>query len=122
MEKQNAPSQTIQHASSEVVMSKIRQNGSKVLVQFVAPWCGACHMIESQVQELANTYRGLLEFLRVDFDQDQDFAKQYGVFEPPTFLFLQNGELVDLVIGVLPREELASRVELLVRSGYVGRA
>lgn len=102
MEKQ------ITDASFDAEVLKAKQ---PVLVDFWAPWCGPCRTVEPIVDELANELEGKAIVCKVNVDEDNRYAGQYGVMSIPTFLIFKGGEVVDQLTGVTNKEELKERVE-----------
>jgi len=81
-----------------------------VVVDCWAPWCMPCLMVAPIVAELAKDYTGKIVFCKLNVDENRSIAMKYGIQSIPTLLVLQNGELVDQIIGAMPRRDLESRV------------
>ena len=82
------------------------------MVDFWAAWCGPCRLVAPIVEKLAEDYAE--EGLRVgklDVDQNQEIASRFGVRSIPTILFFKDGELVDQVIGLVPRTQLEELIQ-----------
>ena len=75
-------------------------------VDFWAPWCGPCRMIGPVLEELATQYDGKLKVGKVNVDEHQDAARQYGIASIPTLLLFKDGQLVDRAIGAMPKPHL----------------
>jgi thioredoxin 1 len=81
-----------------------------VVVDCWAPWCMPCLMVAPIVAELAKDYTGKIVFCKLNVDENRSIAMKYGIQSIPTLLVLQNGELVDQIIGAMPRRDLENRV------------
>ncbi len=82
---------------------------SKPGVQFVdfwAAWCGPCLRIASVIEQLARDYSGRVRVGKLNVDENPRTAAQFGVQSIPTLLIFRDGELVDGVIGAVPRQEI----------------
>lgn len=70
-----------------------------VVVDFFATWCGPCKMIAPKLEEIANALGEKLVVLKVDVDECEELAQRYEISSMPTFLFIKNGQRVDLFSG-----------------------
>ena len=84
------------------------------LVDFWAPWCGPCRMIAPVIEELANDYEGKAKICKVNTDEEQDIAIQYGIRSIPTILFFKDGQLVDQMIGAAGKQVIAEKLDTLL--------
>ena len=82
-----------------------------VMVDFWAEWCGPCRMVGPHVDELAKEYDGKAVVGKVNVDLQGEIAAQFGVRNIPTIVFLKNGELVDKLVGAVPKDQLAKKLE-----------
>ena len=81
-----------------------------VLVDFWAVWCGPCKMIAPVVDELAEEYAGQLKIGKVDVDNHQQIAMQYGIRSIPTLLIFKGGKVVEQIVGAAPKKMLVDKV------------
>ena len=91
------------------------KNGDKPLVvDFWATWCGPCRMIAPILSELAEKYEGKLEVGKCDVEDNDDLAAEYDIRNIPTLLFFKNGEVVDKLVGAVPKAKLEEKFQALV--------
>ncbi|MGA3286567.1 MAG: thioredoxin [Bacteroidota bacterium] len=81
-----------------------------VLVDFWAAWCGPCKVIAPMVEELATEYEGKLKIGKVDVDNHQKIAMQYGIRSIPTLLMFKGGKVVEQIIGAAPKKTLVEKL------------
>jgi thioredoxin 1 len=90
--------------------SAVNAGDRLAVIDFSAPWCGPCRILEPILGELAAELGGSVDFWKVDVDRSQQLAIRFGVQAVPTLLFLRSGRVVDRLVGLPAKQALAERV------------
>lgn len=85
--------------------------GSLAIVDFYADWCGPCKMMAPIIEELAEEYNGTVKIGKLDVDNSPETSAKYRVMSIPTILFIKNGEVVDTIVGAVPKATLVEKIE-----------
>ncbi len=102
----------IAHLDSKSFDGFIKEHKVAV-VDFWAEWCAPCLMLAPIVEELASDYPQV-GFGKLNSDENPDIAGKYGVFSLPTILFFKDGDVVDEVVGAVPREEIERKLKMIL--------
>lgn len=99
------PKDTVAVADS-TFKSEVLDSNVPVLVDFWATWCAPCRAIAPALEELATQYKGKAKIAKVDVDENQQVAQQYGIRSIPTLLVFKGGKVVDQLVGAVPKSKL----------------
>ena len=83
-----------------------------LVIDFWATWCGPCRILSPTIDELAAEFEGRATVAKCNVDDCEEIAAQFGIRNIPTLVFVKNGAVVDRTVGVLPKQELAAKIEL----------
>lgn len=81
-----------------------------VLVDFWAEWCYPCRMVAPVIEEISKEYTGKLKVGKLNTDHNQQTAMKYGISGIPTMMIFKNGEVVDRIVGALPKHALTEKI------------
>ncbi len=95
----------LKHYDDNMDLKEIVKEGN-VVVDFFATWCGPCKMLGGELEELAKE-NDTIEIIKIDIDQYEDLAHEYGVMVVPTIYFYQDGELLSRETGFMPKEKMS---------------
>lgn len=87
-----------------------------VLVDFWAAWCGPCRMVGPVVEEIAGEYGDTAVVGKVDVDANQEISIKYGIRSIPALLYFKGGEVVDSVIGAVPKNVLTNKLDEAIKA------
>ncbi|MCX5845660.1 MAG: thioredoxin [Deltaproteobacteria bacterium] len=99
------------HVSDDNFEQEVIKSEKPVLVDFWAPWCGPCRAIGPVVEDLAEVYKDRVKVAKLNIDDNPKTATVYGVMSIPTIVLFKNGNALDKVVGLVPKDRLEELVK-----------
>ena len=90
---------------------EVLESSVPVLVDFWAPWCMPCRMLAPIIEKLAEENVGKLKVCKLNTDENQNIAAQYGIQGIPTLIIFKEGKEVGRTVGVMSKEKLQEKLD-----------
>lgn len=97
--------------TSKNFKEEVLKSDLPVLVDFWASWCGPCKMMTPVVEQIEKEMDGRAKVCKINIDEEQDLAIEYGIMSIPTFLIFKDGKVVNSAVGVRDKQELLSLLQ-----------
>lgn len=104
----------IKNIDSTSFDSEILKSELPVLIDFWAPWCGPCKMVGPVVETLAAENQGKIRVAKINVDENQSLAVQYGIRSIPTLSFFKGGEEVKRIVGAQGKAQLQKAIDQVI--------
>jgi len=106
----------IEHGKTVVVndatfQQEVIQSALPVFLDCWAPWCGPCRMLAPIVEQLATELSGRVKVAKLNVDENQQTATQFGIQSIPTMLIFKDGQPVDRLVGAQPKPAIMARIK-----------
>jgi thioredoxin 1 len=85
------------------------------IIDFYADWCGPCKIVSPILEELDREYQGLIDFYKIDTDQEQELAAMFGIRSIPTILFIPVDDQPRIAVGAMPKDVYEKAIEDLFK-------
>ncbi len=98
------------HLTDASFDTEVIKSDLPVLIDFWAAWCGPCKMIAPYIEELSNEYEGKAKIAKLDVDNNQNTAMNFGIRSIPTLLIFKGGNVVDTIVGAVPKQTIMDKL------------
>ena len=102
---------TVTEVTDNNFQAEVIESDVPVLVDFWAPWCGPCRRVAPVVEEIAKERGEDLKVVKLNIDENQETAIQFGVMSIPTLMLFRHGQQVKTVVGAYPKKKLEAELE-----------
>ena len=103
----------VEEISEKQFQNKI--NDKFVVADFFAEWCMPCLMMSPIIEELAKKFKGKMEFVKVNVDDNSSLANKLGIMSIPTLIIFKEGKEIERLTGAISSEQLEEKLKSLVK-------
>ena len=107
-------SEKVIHVTDDSFQEVVLNSDKPVLVDFWASWCGPCLALTPVIDELAEEMSDQIKICKLNVDENQKTAMQYGIKGIPTILFFKDGKVVEQSVGLVPKEHLKELISKIL--------
>ena len=106
----------VKHITDAEFDAEVMQSQMPVVIDFYATWCGPCRQLAPTTDSLADQYAGKIKFVKVNVDESPKLAQRFQVEGIPMLVFLQHGKTAGTSVGLVAKEDLILRLDLLLQT------
>lgn len=97
--------------NSDNFENEVVKNNKITIVDFFANWCGPCRKLSPLLEEVEKEFSEKIDFKKIDTDENIELAQKYQVTGLPTLLVFKNGEIVERMVGLMPKSTIITNIE-----------
>ena len=101
----------VKYVTEQEFTAEVLQAVLPVLVDFTAPWCGPCKMVDPIVHQLAAEWQGKVKVLKCNADENPNVLVNHSVMGLPTVMLFKNGKMIERATGYLPKDKLIAKLK-----------
>ena len=101
----------VQEINTENFDNEVIANNGITVVDFFANWCGPCRKLGPILEEVEGELSSKVKFAKINTDENLDMAKKYQVSGLPTLMVFKNGEVVERMVGLMPKSSIITNIE-----------
>ena len=106
--------ENVKEFTSENFSTEVIKSDTPVLVDFWAEWCGPCRVIAPVVDEIATEYSQKVKVGKLNVDNHNQVASQYGVRSIPSLLIFKNGAVANQIVGAVPKNKITEILDSVI--------
>ena len=99
------------NVNDENFKKEVLESEGLILVDFWAPWCMPCRMLAPTIEEIAKEMEGKIKVCKMNVDESVQYPQQYGIMSIPTVMLFKDGQAVETMIGLQPKEEIIKTIQ-----------
>jgi len=97
--------------NDENFKKEVLESEELVLVDFWAPWCMPCRMLAPTIEEIGEEMDGKVKVCKMNVDENVQYPQEYGIMSIPTVMLFKDGQVVETMIGLQPKEEIVKTIQ-----------
>jgi len=101
--------------NDEDFKKEVLESKGLILVDFWAPWCMPCRMLAPTIEEIAKEMEGKIKVCKMNVDENVQYPQQYGIMSIPTVMLFKDGQAVETMIGLQPKEAYLSKINEILK-------
>lgn len=102
---------TIEEITDNNFSQTVLETKQLVVVDFWAQWCGPCRKLTPIMEQIQNEFRDEIKVVKIDADKNMNTAREYGISSLPSVLIFKNGEVKEIMAGMMQKSAVVSNVK-----------